>query len=178
MHPDRRKLLALSLAGTLGRAAARDQVLIAPNVVAISDKLVTSGQPPVRTLNGLHSLGFEAVVFLVPFTVPGTVKEEPELLVRQGIEFVHIPIPFNAPNEDHFLEVSAALTRLKTRKVLVHCEVNMRASSMVFLHRVLQDSEDPAHAYEAVARVWSPRGPWRQLVETQLRKRSVNFQLY
>jgi protein tyrosine phosphatase (PTP) superfamily phosphohydrolase (DUF442 family) len=175
--PSRRSLLFASLA-VMGTGLARSQALSAPNVVTISPRLVTSGQPSSLALASLRQLGFDAVICLVPNTIPDAVKEEPDLLAKQGIEFFYVPIPFNMPEEHHFLSVSAALDRLKTKKVLVHCEVNMRASSMVFLHRVIQGKEDPSQAYEAVALVWSPRGPWRRLIEAQLSKHSIKFELY
>jgi protein tyrosine phosphatase (PTP) superfamily phosphohydrolase (DUF442 family) len=152
--------------------------LAAPNVVAITPLLVTSGQPSTQSLARLGQLGFEAVIYLAPSSVSDAVADEPELLAKQGIEFVHIPIPFGSPQEGHFLAVSAALTRLQHKKVLVHCQVNMRASSMVFLHRVLRGHESPELAYDAVAKVWSPSRAWRELLLTQLRKHNVNFRPY
>lgn len=154
------------------------QSLAAPNVVAITPHLVTSGQPSPQALSTLGHLGFQAVIYLAPSTVPDAVANEPELLAKQGIEFVHIPIPFGAPAEAHALAVSAALTRLQPKKVLVHCQVNMRASTLVFLHRVLRGNESPELAYEAVVKVWSPAGAWRELLLAQLRKHNVNFQPY
>ena len=150
--------------------------LDAPNPVQVSPTLVTSGQPTPAALARLGSLGIRAVIYLAPSSAPDANKDEPELLRRQGIEFVHIPIPFNAPQEEHFAAVSRALVGLKDKKVLVHCQVNLRASTMVFLHRVLTLHEEPAGAYEAVSRVWSPEGPWRELVVNLLRKHQVNFQ--
>ncbi len=168
-------LLAVGLAsGTRSFAHGLD----APNVVTIAPLLVTSGQPSPAALAGLGRLGFEAVIYLAPSTVPDAVANEPDLLAKQCIEFVHIPIPFSSPEESHFLAVSAALKRLQPKKVLVHCQVNMRASSIVFLHRVLIGHENPELAYEAVAQVWSPVGAWRELLRTQLRKHNVNFQPY
>jgi protein tyrosine phosphatase (PTP) superfamily phosphohydrolase (DUF442 family) len=152
--------------------------LAAPNVVAITPHLVTSGQPSPQALSTLGQRGFQAVIYLAPSTVPDAVANEPELLAKQGIEFVHIPIPFGAPAEAHALAVSAALTRLQPKKVLVHCQVNMRASTLVFLHRVLRGNESPELAYEAVVKVWSPAGAWRELLLAQLRKHNVNFQPY
>ncbi|WP_425259063.1 protein tyrosine phosphatase family protein [Rubrivivax sp. RP6-9] len=152
--------------------------MAAPNVVSISPLLVTSGQPSPQALAGLAKDGFHAVIYLAPSTVPNAVKDEPELLAKQGIEFIHIPVPFGSPDESHFLAVSAALTRLQSKKVLVHCEVNMRASSMVFLHRVLHGNEDPAVAYEAVAKVWSPGGVWRRLLLALLSSHKVSFEPY
>jgi protein tyrosine phosphatase (PTP) superfamily phosphohydrolase (DUF442 family) len=168
-------LLALALfASPWGFA----QSFSAPNIVAITPQLVTSGQPSPQALAALGQMGFQAVVYLAPSSAPDAVKNEPELLASQGIEFIHISIPFSAPEERHAIAVSAALQRLHGKKVLVHCQVNMRASSMVFLHRVLHGKEDPARADEPVAKVWSPDGAWRQLLRAQLSKHQVNFEPY
>ena len=69
------------------------------------------------------------------------------------------------------------MNRLRDRKVLVHCQVNMRASSMTFLYRVIVGGEKP-DAYEAVAKVWSPEGPWKRLLTDQLRKAGIAFEPY
>ena len=70
------------------------------------------------------------------------------------------------------------LGALADRKVLVHCQVNMRASSMVFLYRTITLKEQPLAAYHAVQRVWSPNGAWRKLIEGQLRKHGISFELH
>lgn len=70
------------------------------------------------------------------------------------------------------------LDRWRDKKVLVHCQVNMRASSMVFLYRVLRLKEPPERAYEAVEQVWSPRGAWRRLIVEQLREHGIAFEPY
>jgi hypothetical protein len=70
------------------------------------------------------------------------------------------------------------LSALSQRKVLVHCQINLRASSMVFLHRVISEKHDPRVAYDAVATVWSPDGRWKTLMQTLLRKNGVSFEPY
>src|SRR5688572_19985419 len=173
-----KRRLVLSLALPSGAATGlRAQPLEAPNVVSISDRLVTSGQPSAAALAGLGAAGFEAVIYLAPSTVSGAVASEPDILGKQGISFVHIPIPFGSPQADHARAVSNALLRLKDKKVLVHCEVNLRASSMVFLHRAIALKEEPARAYASVSAVWSPHGPWRKLIEDQLRMAGIKFDL-
>jgi len=171
-------LLGIAALLGAGRAAAASDATEAPNVVPIDARLVTSGQPSAKGLRTLRDRGFEAVIYLAPSTVQDAVAEEPRILEAQGIEFVHIPIPFNAPDESHFLAVAEALRRLRERKVLVHCQVNLRASSMVFLYRAIVEKQDPARAYEAVARVWSPEGPWKSLIATELRKNGIAFEPY
>ena len=154
------------------------QPIQAPNVVAIGPNLVTSGQPTAQALATLSQQGFNAVIYLAPGSVPDAVTDEAELLARQRIQFIHIPIPFGSPTEAHFEALSAALQRLQGSKVLVHCQVNMRASTLVFLHRVIEQGENPATAWESVARVWSPEGPWKRLVLSQLAKHGIKFEPY
>ena len=156
-------------------AVALAQSLAAPNVVVVGPNLVTSGQPTDQALATLSQQGFKALIYLAPSSVPDAVKNEPELVTKQGLEFIHIPIPFGSPTEAHFEAVSAALDRLQGQKVLVHCQVNMRASTMVFLHRVIKDKVTPAVAWESVTRVWSPEGPWRKLAAAQLAKNGIKF---
>jgi len=170
------KDILLSIALVLLQGDTHATPLNAPNPVEIHPFLITSGQPTQQALAGLGSQGFQAVIYLAPSSVPDAVKDEPDLLKRQGIEFIHIPIPFNAPKEEHVVAVSEALVRLKDKKVLVHCQVNMRASAMVFLHRVVTLKEEPDQAYEAVTRVWSPEGPWRTLIVDQIKKHKIAFQ--
>jgi hypothetical protein len=79
--------------------------------------------------------------------------------------------------EADFETFAAVLSGLGSRKVLVHCQVNLRASSMVFLYRTIVLKEEPRVAYQAVSGVWSPEGPWRRLIEAELRKHKVAFDL-
>jgi uncharacterized protein (TIGR01244 family) len=173
-----RRNLALAALAYCWCAAALAQSLVAPNVVPISPTLVTSGQPSAQALANLSQLGFRAVVYLAPSTVPDAVKDEAQIVAAQGLEFVHIPIPFSDPTEDHFHLLRAVLQRLHGQKVLVHCQVNMRASTMVFLYRVINNGESPALAWESVTRVWSPAGPWKRLTTKLLAKHGVDFEAF
>jgi hypothetical protein len=55
---------------------------------------------------------------------------------------------------------------------------HMRASTLVFLHRVIRLKQSPVTAYDAVTQVWSPRGPWRRLIAEQLAKNHIPFEPY
>lgn len=170
--------LALLLTLTTVAALAQPQSTGAPNRVDITPRLVTSGQPSAEALAGLAAQGFEAVIYLAPPTVADAVRDEALIVGRQGLLFVNIPIKFDGPTEKDFEAFTSVLSALAARKVLVHCQINLRASSMVFLHRVISRKEDPRIAYEAVAKVWSPDGPWKKLMQTLLSKNGVNFEPY
>lgn len=168
-------LAALSLVANMAIAAP---ALDAPNVVPISASLVTSGQPTAAGLAGLSAQGFAAVINLAPLTASDAVPGEPEIVRKQGLSFVNIPIPFGNPTDADFQEFVAAMNKFKGKKVLVHCQVNMRASSMTFLYRVLIEHQNPEKAYEAVAQIWSPEGPWMRLMVAELKQAGVPFQPY
>lgn len=167
---------ALLVLGSLARAQAGDG-LAAPNVVEISPRLVTSGQPSAAALAQLKALGFDAVIYLAPPTVHDAVRDEQLIVTRQGLAFINIPIRFDHPTEADFATFAAVLGALADRKVLVHCQVNMRASAMVFLYRSVVLKEPPQQAQEAMARVWSPDGAWRALLQGQLREHQIAYEL-
>ena len=169
--------LGRSLALVLAAAAvafAQDPGLAAPNVAAVSPRLVTSGQPSAEALASVKASGFEAVIYLAAPTVSDAVRDEHHIVARQGLTFVNIPLRFDNPTEADFETFASVLRGLGDRKVL---EISLRASSMVFLYRTLVLKEDPRAAYEAVSRVWVPDAPWRRLIEGQLAKHEVAFEL-
>jgi protein tyrosine phosphatase (PTP) superfamily phosphohydrolase (DUF442 family) len=159
-------------------ALAQQSLPAIPNRVDINPRLVTSGQPSAAVLAQLGAQGFGADIYLAPPTVSDAIRDEAALVGRQGLVFVNIPIDFEHPTEQDYETFAAVLRALSGRKVLVHCQVNMRASSMVFLYRVIALKEDPAVAYQAVTGIWKPEGPWKRLIDDLLRKHSVNFELY
>ena len=169
---------ALALCGVVLQQAALAQPALGttPNVVEISARLVTSGQPSAQVLSGLGAQGFGAVVYLAPPSVPDAVADEDRIVSRQGLVYAHITIPFDKPSAADLQALSAVHSGLADRKVLVHCQVNMRASAMVFLYRAITLKEDPRAAYDMVGRVWAPDGVWRRFIQAQLREHGVNFE--
>jgi protein tyrosine phosphatase (PTP) superfamily phosphohydrolase (DUF442 family) len=170
-------LVSLTLLGGQVAAWAQSPKLSAPNVVEVSSRLVTSGQPAAEALAGLRAEGFEAVIYLAPPQVRDAVRDEQLIVARQGLVFINIPISFDNPTQADFETFAALLAGLGDRKVLVHCQVNFRASTMVFLYRAIKLKEQPQAAYADLQKVWSPNGPWRKLIESQLRGNNISFEL-
>lgn len=158
-------------------ASAPPPPLRVQNLVPISPLLITSGQPTAPQLKTLGAHGIEAVIYLAPSNVWDSIRDEPAILAAQGIQYLHIPIDFQKPGERDFDAFVKAMQGLQGRKVLVHCQVNMRASTLVFLYRTIVGKEAPGPAYESVQRIWKPEGPWRKLVVDLLRKNGIPFEL-
>ena len=149
-----------------------------PNLVAISDRLVTSGQPSADWLGQLKRNGFHAVVYLAPPTVADAVRDEALIVAGQGLTFVNLPIDFAAPAERDYEAFAGFMRTFAGRRVLVHCQINLRASSLVFLYRAIALKEDPEAAYDAVTKVWKPDDVWRRFLVAQLRRHGIAFEPY
>jgi protein tyrosine phosphatase (PTP) superfamily phosphohydrolase (DUF442 family) len=169
--------LILLLLLLLAPAAHAVELAPPPNLIEISPQLTTSGQPSAAWLSTLKAQGYDAVIYLAPSNVSDAVRDEPQLLAAQGVELHHLPIAFGTPKDSDYEVFATLLQRLagERKKVLVHCQVNMRASTLVFLYRVIVDRVPPEQAYEAVSRVWAPQGPWRSLMLGQLRRHGIAF---
>ena len=159
-------------------AQAQDQKIDAPNVVVISPQLVTSGQPTAAALAKLKEQGFDAVIYLAPTSVSDAVADEKAIVEKQGLRWVNIPINFQHPSASDFQQFVETVKSMAGKKILVHCQVNMRASSMVFLYRSIVNKEAPEKAYESVIKVWSPGGIWKELITAQLAQHQIRFQPY
>jgi protein tyrosine phosphatase (PTP) superfamily phosphohydrolase (DUF442 family) len=183
-HPFRRHgafiAAALAIASLAGQMQAAEPPapiagVVAPNVVVISPTLVTAGQPTRESLEGLKSHGYAAVIYLAPGDSRDAIPDEAQILKSQGIEFVHVPIPWQAPEAKHLAATAEALNRLKGRKVLVHCQMNMRVSAVTFLYRTIYAKEDPAKAWVDVKKVWTPKDQWATFVDQQLLAHGIAF---
>ncbi len=170
-------MLTMTLAAIPSPALAQVLLRAPPNTIPITPRLTISGQPSAGWLETLGSRGVEAVIYLAPLSVGDAVPEEPRILARQQIEFIHIPIVFNQPSSADFDQFSTAMTRLADKNVLVHCQINMRASSMVFLYRTIVGKESPQVAYADVEKVWIPDGLWKNFMQDQLHRHGVVFDL-
>ncbi|RZU02638.1 protein tyrosine phosphatase family protein [Rivibacter subsaxonicus] len=172
----RRALLGLLLGLAAAGACQAATPAPPPNLVQISTRLVTSGQPSAAWLQTLREQGFDAVIYLAPPTVADAVAQEPAIVKAQGLVYRNLPIDFQRPSSRDVDEFVRLMDGLSGRKVLVHCQVNMRASAMVFLYRATRLREDPQQAYEAVTRVWSPSAAWQRLLRDELQIHRVDFE--
>jgi protein tyrosine phosphatase (PTP) superfamily phosphohydrolase (DUF442 family) len=148
----------------------------APNRVDVSPQLLTSGQPTKAFLETLKAQGYEAVVYLAPPTVDDALADEPRIVGRQGIVYVNIPMVWEAPAAADFQSFTRVMQALAGRKVFVHCQMNFRASSMVFLHRVITLKDPPEKAWESVQRAWVPNATWKRYILATLKANGVAYE--
>ena len=90
------------------------------------------------------------------------------------MDYVHIPVVWDAPSRSDFYAFAGAMQREPGKKTLVHCQVNFRASAFSFLYRVLYEGAPMDQAKDDMYTVWVPNGTWRSLIFNTLDENDVS----
>ena len=81
---------------------------------------------------------------------------------------MNIPVEFGRPTAEEFRFFSDVLKASERRNVLVHCQVNMRASAFTFLYRVIHEAVPVNQALDKLYGVWTPDPVWKKFIEDTL----------
>jgi protein tyrosine phosphatase (PTP) superfamily phosphohydrolase (DUF442 family) len=165
------------------------------NFIALSDRLGTAGQPTAEQFPDIRAGGFKTVINLAPADNPRALANEADIVAAQGLEYIHIPVAWDAPTSQDLQRFFDAMDARSNSKVFVHCAMNLRVSVFIFLYRVLRRGESRAEAEKALQRAWAPvmqyakaRGPesqsaavvssfteadgvWRRFIDDALKRR-------
>ena len=99
------------------------------NYSRINATLATAGQPTEAQFIEVKAAGVEVVVNLALLTSPGALPDEKASVEALGMNYLHLPVDFEAPTREHFRDFEAALQEHSQRSLLVHCAYNWRATS-------------------------------------------------
>lgn len=120
----------------------------------LSDRVTTSGRIVEEDLPRLAAIGVRHVVNLALDTHPEALAGEGDRLAVQGIAYTHIPVPFDAPSEEHYRAFVAAV-EAGDAPVHVHCIMNYRVSA--FFYRYHREAGMPeAEARALMEAQWAP----------------------
>jgi protein tyrosine phosphatase (PTP) superfamily phosphohydrolase (DUF442 family) len=147
------------------------------NFVAVAPGVHTSGQPSAAQLGGLKDKGYHLIINLAPPTTLGSIADEGMLVARTGISYLNIPVDWNSPRYEDFELFSSILKQTGAMRVLVHCQVNKRASVFTFLYRVVYDGADPDRAWKNVNAVWVPDEHWKEFIRMVLKRHKIDYDL-
>jgi protein tyrosine phosphatase (PTP) superfamily phosphohydrolase (DUF442 family) len=157
-------LLACVLAANCLMAADTARLTEIVNYREYSGSLSSAGQPGAAHFEDLRDAGFERIVFLAFSDNHESVANEDRIVKNLGMDYVHIPVDWDAPASSDFYMFAGAMEKEPKKKTLVHCQVNFRASSFSFLYRVLYENVPMDQAKDDLDSVWVPNETWRKLI--------------
>lgn len=135
------------------------------NYYQVTDSVASSGQPTEDQFDEIAKGGYETVINLAMPDHENSIATEGSIVTSLGTTYIHIPVPFDAPNEGHFSAISGYMDALINKKVWVHCIVNARVSA--FLFRYLQNRGlSAADAKTPVLEQWAPQmdDAWKEFI--------------
>ena len=125
------------------------------NFLRLSDRVTTSGRLQPGDPARLAKMGAERVINLSLTSHPEALRDAEGEMAAARMDYTHIPIPFDAPEEAHYCAFVDALES-DARPVHVHCIMNWRVSAF-FCRYHRESGMDAAAARELMQRVWDPR---------------------
>jgi enamine deaminase RidA (YjgF/YER057c/UK114 family)/protein tyrosine phosphatase (PTP) superfamily phosphohydrolase (DUF442 family) len=135
------------------------------DLLVLSDDLATAGQPSEAELGAIAARGFQVVINLALATSPGALPDEAAAVARHGMEYLHIPIDFSAPDVPSALRFFEALRARRDRRLFVHCAANKRVSALIYAYRIVEGDPGPAQAAHDLNRRWEPDEVWRRYID-------------
>jgi len=136
--------------------------------------LATSGQPSEEQLAAIAAAGYEVVINLALHDDPRySLSDEAASVEALGLEYVHIPVRFDAPAEGDLTKFFEAMDVRRDRRIWIHCAANMRVTAFLGLYRRLRDDWPEDRAFELMLDVWEPNPLWSAFIRTQLAARTL-----
>jgi protein tyrosine phosphatase (PTP) superfamily phosphohydrolase (DUF442 family) len=146
-------------------SGARDEPA---NFVQWRPGLASSAQPSAIYLARVKALGYDAVINLAPPQSHGSIPSEGAIVEGQGVRYLNIPVDFRRPTAEDFRTFVEEMQRRPHENLLVHCQVNMRASAFVFLYRVIHENAPVDETAAKLTGVWIPDRVWKKFIDDTL----------
>ena len=135
------------------------------NYQQLTPQFASAGLPTNEQLTSLKQNGFTHIINLIP----GDFSEEASLSQQLELGFKQIPVDWHNPTMDDYMQFVDTMTAFKKQnpdgKILLHCQLNYRASAFAYLYQVTQNKQNPAQAKAVLNQIWQPEGKWQQLID-------------
>ncbi len=144
------------------------------NYIEYSPTFASAGQPTKEQLDLLPAAGYERVVYIAFSNSRGAIADEDAIVKELGMDYVQVPVIWDAPTPSDFYAFAGAMQREPARKTLLHSKANYRASAFSFLYRVLYEDVPVATAKADMNKIWTPNENWTQLIHKVLAENDVS----
>jgi protein tyrosine phosphatase (PTP) superfamily phosphohydrolase (DUF442 family) len=138
------------------------------NYIAISDTIGTAGQPTSSQFSAIKAAGYDVVVNLAMPDSSNALPNEQQLVSREGMLYVHIPVVWERPTAQNLEQFFDTMARCRGKRVFVHCALNMRVSVFVYLYRVIWLGVSQVGAHKDLVRIWQPNAIWQRFLDDSL----------
>ncbi len=126
----------------------------------VSSKLASSGLLHLDDYNHITQYGFKHVINLIP----GDQAEERARVESLGLSYQQIEVIWDEPTLANFETFVKWMKSYQQNKVYVHCQLNWRASTFLYLYRVTQLGISKQKAIKDLHKIWTPSETWQDYI--------------
>lgn len=144
------------------------------NFLALSDAIGTAGQPLAAQFSSIQNAGYQVVINLALTTSPQALLDEKEIVERQGMEYIHIPVVWESPRVEDALHFFEAMKAHAGKKIFVHCAANKRVSAFLYLYRTLHLGITQEEATRDLHQLWIPNDLWNTFMNQVIEHHSAH----
>jgi protein tyrosine phosphatase (PTP) superfamily phosphohydrolase (DUF442 family) len=134
------------------------------NYLPYSPDLATAGQPTAVQLAAIRQVGFEVVINLATPASTNALPDEAGTVAALGMAYVPIPVIWERPALDDLAAFFDALEQHAGRKVFVHCALNWRVSTFMYLYRTIRHGVPHDTAVWELLSIWEPDDTWARFI--------------
>ena len=138
------------------------------NFHRINEKIATGAQPTVEQFDAIREEDFDVVINLAMPDSPGALPDEEAIVQGLGLDYIHIPVDFEAPALSELKKFFATMDRYKINNIFVHCACNWRVAAFVFLYRTIRCDVPVSIAITDLHAVWNPDEVWQSFINSVL----------
>ena len=139
------------------------------NFKRYSESISSAGQLHDNHIPFIEDENYSLVVYLAFDSAEDESRLGIDKLIRgTGARYIQLPVDWFQPTPEDYNHFVGAVTANDERNILVHCQMNFRASAFSFLYRVIEGVEDFEEAKEDMLSVWTPDATWTTFINEVL----------
>ena len=134
----------------------------------------SSGQPSAAQLKAVSEAGFKRVIYIAFSDNKTAIDAEDRVVKSLGMDYLHIPVDFDRPTLEDFEDFAAVMNRDFKIRTLLHCQINLRASTCSFLYRVIYGGVPMLDAKSDLDAIWQPDKVWYRFIVDVLKQHGLS----
>lgn len=134
------------------------------NFIQVSERIASSGQPEEHQFKLIANENYQLVINLAMPNSENAIPEEGNIVTAYKMSYVHIPVPFDAPNVAHLRQFIKIMSSFSDEKVWVHCVVNYRVSAFLYQYQRTVQGASVEQAKMVMLPSWQPNEVWQRFM--------------
>jgi len=129
-------------------------------LVQVTHRIATAGQPTLEQLEAVADQGYALVVNLRKYDADDAVADEAGWVSQLGMYYVNIPVDFTAPDLADLTRFLNAMNLHHGDKCFVHSSRGKRATVFVSLYQIIANQMTAEEGWLHVNSIWEPDMVW------------------